>query len=193
MQLYPWLAYSEYTSGGFCTPCVLFATLKQRGAEPGMLVQRPLVSFSKALEVLSKHANRDFYKAAVVRAHAFMQVMSNNMPDIRCRMNQALMNRIATNRRKLASIIDTIVFCGRQNVALCGHHDSATDLERDTSENHGNFWALLKFRVDAGDTILKEHLETAAKNALYTSPIIQNQIICNHIQQKILEKVKNAK
>ena len=113
-------------------------------------------------------------------------------------MNQAMADRVASNRQKLASIIKTTAFCRHQNVALCGHHDNATDLEKDTFENHGNFWALLKFRVDAGDTVLREHLATASRNAtyMYTSSTIQNQlidIICNQIQCKLLDKVKTAK
>ena len=74
--------------------------------------------------------------------------------------------------------------------------DNATELEADTSLNHGNFWALLKFRIDAGDTILQEHLTTSSKNSTYTSSIIQNQpidIISNQIQRKLLEKVITAK
>lgn len=37
--------------------------------------------------------------------------------------------------------------------------------------------ALLDFRADAGDTVLKKHLSGAASNATYTSPMIQNEII----------------
>lgn len=44
-------------------------------------------------------------------------------------------------------------------------------------ENHGNFRALLDFRVDAGDSLLSEHLTTVSMNSTYTSLIIQNQII----------------
>ena len=174
MQLHPWLAYSEQKNGGFCTPCVLFATSGHHGSELGILVQRPLVSFSKALEVLSKHAMKDYHKVAVVRAEEFLQVMRNEQPDIRSRMNQATAERIARNRQKLASIVKTIVFCGRQNVALRGHRDNATDLETNTFQNYGNFLALLQFRVDAGDTILREHLAIGSRNATYTSATIQN-------------------
>ena len=67
-------------------------------------------------------------------------------------------DQIASNRQILASIIKTILFCGRQNIALRRHRDSAIALERDTFENYGNFWALLQFRIDAGDKILQEHL-----------------------------------
>ena len=43
--------------------------------------------------------------------------------------------------------------------------------------SHGNFVALLNFRIEAGDTVLQEHLSTTAQNATYTSNTIQNQII----------------
>ena len=71
----------------------------------------------------------------------------------------------------------TIVLCGRQNIALRGHRDSALDVERDVgdAQNHGNFLALLNFRIDAGDSVLENHLITAGRNATYTSNTIQNQ------------------
>ena len=73
-----------------------------------------------------------------------------------------------------------------------------TDIEKDASrtKNHGNFHALLKFRVDAGDTILGEHLSTAARNATYTSSVIQNEIIAvlaDHIRDQIIAKVRAAR
>ena len=91
-----------------------------------------------------------------------------------------------------------MVFCGCQNIALRGHSDNATDLERDVLdvENHGNFRALLDFRVDAGDTTLGEHLCTAPRNATYTSSVIQNQVIdvvANQVRQQIITKVRAAK
>jgi len=88
--------------------------------------------------------------------------------------------------------------CGRQNIPLSGQCDNATDIEKVTchSENHGNFIALLKFRVDAGDFILHEHLTTAPKNATYTSFVIQNEVIeilGDQIQQKIITRVKQVR
>ena len=79
-----------------------------------------------------------------------------------------------------------------------GHRDSALDIERDVDDtlNHGNFTALLNFRIDAGDKILEEHLQTAAQNATYTSNTIQNQIIkvlSDQVRGCIIQKVKEAK
>ena len=66
----------------------------------------------------------------------------------------------------------------------------------DDSVNHGNFQALLWFQVDAGDQVLKEHLETASLNATYTSKEIQNQMIsvCGDIiRNRLLDKIHKAK
>ena len=78
---------------------------------------------------------------------------------------------------------------------LCGAHDNLTDIEADPTANHGNFWALLNFRVEAGDDILGDHLAHAPRNATCTSSVIQNQfinILANQIQQNIISKVKVA-
>ena len=92
----------------------------------------------------------------------------------------------------------TVIFCGQQNIALCGHRDSALDVERavEGTRNHGNFLALLKFRIDAGDTILENHLSAAAQNATYTSNTIQNQIITvlsDQVRQCIIRREVDSK
>ena len=86
------------------------------------------------------------------------------------------------------------MFCGRQNIALRGHRDNITDIERDLSDtkNHANFWALLNFRVDLGDTVLGEHLAKAGRNSTYTYSTIQNQMIdvlADQVRGKIIRKV----
>ncbi len=50
--------------------------------------------------------------------------------------------------------------------------------------------------MDAGDLVLKEHLETADGNAIYTTKEIQNQmiVVCGDIiRSKILQKVREAR
>ena len=66
----------------------------------------------------------------------------------------------------------------------------------DPLSNLGNFLALLKFRIEAGDQALGDHLKTAPANAMYTSKTIQNELvsICgNFIQERILESIRNAR
>lgn len=82
-------------------------------------------------------------------------------------------------------IIKTIVLLGQQNIPLRGHRDDGIiNLDvldiTDTSPvnyNDGNFKALLRFRVDAGDQQLEEHLKSAKSNATYISKTTCNSLI----------------
>ena len=67
LQRYPWLVYSRQENGGFCLPCVLFASSGYHGSDPGVLVSRPLTTFGKAVESLRKHADKNHHKTAVIR------------------------------------------------------------------------------------------------------------------------------
>jgi hypothetical protein len=195
---FPWLVYSKLENGGYCLPCVLFCTSGYHSSNPGVLVSRPLTSFNKALELLRKHADKSYHKDAILRSSNFQQVMSHQQQDIQSRLSQVRADQIASNRQKLISIFKTVVFCGRQNLALRGHRDNITDIERDHSniKNHGIFWGLLNFRIDAGDTILQDHFAKAARNATYTSSIIQNQMIdvlADQVRGKIISMVHASK
>lgn len=113
-------------------------------------------------------------------------------------MNKSLQKQILENRARLRPIIETILFCGKQNIPLRGHRDDGnTIMENETPlANEGNFRALLQYRVQSGDEKLKRHLETCNKNSTYISKTIQNQlieIIGKLILKEIIEEVKQAK
>ena len=125
----------------------------------------------------------------------FAKVMSGQQQSIRVQLNESARELVASNRRKLQSIVETIVFCGHQSMSLRGHRDSGLDVESSATASHGNFWALLEFLVAARDSVLRDQRAKAPRNAMYTSPDIQNQIIdvlSDHICQKILLKVRRA-
>ncbi len=198
LQRIPWLVYSKQENGGFCLPCVLFAQVGYHGCSPGVLVNRALTNFKKALETIRRHADKEYHKASMVKAGEFQKTMSGEQPNIQQRLSKNLADTISINCQKLSSIVKTIILCGRQNIALRGHRDNALDVERDvdSTTNHGNFLALLNFRIDAGDTVLENHLSSAARNATYTSNTIQNQIVTvlsDQVINHIVEKVRSAK
>ena len=128
LQSFPWLVYSKQEDGGFCLPCVLFASHSYHGCSPGVLVSRPLTVFKKALEKLRKHADKEHHKSTIVRAEEFKMSMAGQQPNIQQRLSKS--HRISNNRQKPESIMKTIVLCGRQNIALRGHRDSALNIER---------------------------------------------------------------
>lgn len=70
------------------------------------------------------------------------------------------------------------------------------DIEDDKMHNDGNFRQLLRFRVDAGDKDLENHLMTCAKNGMYTSWRIQNEILTTSnilILQHLVKSINAAK
>ena len=91
------------------------------GSNPSLLVCRPLAKFKKALETLHKHSNKEHHKVAIIRAEKFERSMSGKQHDIQQMLSKSPADRISTNHQKLSSIKKTIVFCGRHNIALCGH------------------------------------------------------------------------
>ncbi len=76
--------------------------------------------------------------------------------------------------------------------AFRGHRDANSHTG---CANKGNFKAILEFRA-LGDPVLHKHLTKGPRNAQYTSPETQNEIIsiCKSlILQKIAEDVKESK
>lgn len=69
--------------------------------------------------------------------------------------------------RNLSPIIKTI-FCGKNLLLLIGHRDNGqingTDESKEYNYSEWNFHQLRRFRIDAGDEMLKEHLKSSALN-----------------------------
>ena len=93
------------------------------------------------------------------------------------------------------------MLCGKQGLALRGHRDDCIDWVSQEQEEHvqlgnqGNFIELVRFRAET-DAVLHTHLQSAPRNALYTSKTIQNQlidIIGQCIRSDIVNEVKEAK
>ena len=120
----------------------------------------------------------------------FEKVMQDQIKPLPLIFEKSRQDRISINRQKLKPIIKTVAFCGRQNIPLCGHKDDNKYLGGDSA---GTFQELLDFRIDSGDEVLKEHLETASRNATYRSKTIQNETIdcCGDvITEQIVEEIR---
>lgn len=68
-------------------------------------------------------------------------------------------------------LLKCLELCGRQGIALRGHRD-------DSTSDKGKFRAMVDFRVESGDIVLKEFVEKhCAKNATYLSKTTQNDLL----------------
>ena len=114
--------------------------------------------------------------------------MTQQVAPVTEQLDTALAKQVAKNKAMLASVLKTILLCGRQNIALRSHRDDNTT-RSDHAVNPGNFQVLLDFRCDAGDSVLTEHFKHVGKNATYNSKTIQNDLIdcvAQWIQSKII-------
>ncbi|XP_039247869.2 zinc finger MYM-type protein 1-like [Styela clava] len=197
LEKFKWLAYSPDKDGAFCKSCLIFAPDVGGGSKLLKLVNEPMQNLKSALEDLSKHASRTYHITAQLHAENFCNTHTTG--NVVEQMNSARAQQADGNRRALASIINVVKFCGRQNIALRGHIDhgvlsNPTNFE--TEMNEGNFRALLRFRISSGDQDLLNYVQNAPLNALYTSPQIQNKIItlCGEmIRETLVKKINKSK
>eukprot|EP00795_Rhopilema_esculentum_P010381 gene10381-biopygen12964 len=148
------------------------------GQSMGKLVNKPLVNFSDLTGkngALTSHQETSFHKTCAIKYTEFLsRATPGSEKDVRSIMNIERQKEIERNRTALVPIIDTLLTCARQNIALRGHRDDgpvdSTGME--PKHNDGNFRALLRLRVRGGDTNLKDHLKSCKRNASLLAPLI---------------------
>ena len=119
LQNNSWLAYSPLKNGGYCVPCVLFATHK---ANLGQLVNSPLTNFARAATTLSEHAKQTTHlKSVAAMAEAELR-FRHSAPSVVQQLSSETTKILSQNKAKLTSFLKTVVFCAKQNIPLRGHH-----------------------------------------------------------------------
>lgn len=193
-----WLAYSEFHGGAFCKFCSLFSPTDGVGSGKQALGQLCKVKFENwkdAIERFSEHEKCLYHKQSIEIALSLGDISCGKKTSISAQLNRAAERKKLENRRNIAPIIETVLFCGRQCLALRGHRDSGRiDADQNPEENDGNFRALLRFRSN-NDAVLKNMLNSSSANAQYISPRIQNEIIeaCNNlILRKLVKEVNGS-
>ena len=117
------MIYSQKKNGGYCLPCVLFSRSIDCRKGKGTFVEMAFTNFKKTYDICDVHAERQYHKEAVVICDAFIERMSGRQESVVVQLRSELRDTIQKNRQKLHSIVETIVLCGRQNLALRGHRD----------------------------------------------------------------------
>ena len=97
-----------------------------------------------------------------------------------CRLNGQRRQQITDNRHFLKTIAEVVLLCGRQDLALRGHRQSQTHL------NKGNFAALVTL-VGNHDSVVQDRLQNGPKNATYTSPEVQKELL--HIMGTMIRNI----
>ena len=97
-----------------------------------------------------------FTKKTVPVYDNLMKIMKGKMLAIKYQV-KLKPDQVIFNQAVLKSIIETVIFCGRQALSLRAHRDDPqfynSSLLEFPSVNVGNFLELIRFQVAAGDEI----------------------------------------
>lgn len=127
--------------------------------------------------MFNKHQNNDYHKYSQLKVIEFLKIIENKQNNVFVQLHEKNEIDVKKNREALKSIIQTIELCGRQGLALRGGQDSGILSLTTPVANDGNFRSLLRYRIQSGDNLFKEHILNCNKNASYISADIQNDII----------------
>ena len=177
-EQFPYLRYSPTLDGVFCASCYVFSTAEN------VLVSRPLTDWSNAKKVVDGHKCSADHLTSMTKADHLVRICNKEEQSILEFGSTAYKNKVQKNRQALSAIIEAIILCGRQNIALRGK-----------TEERSNFKALINFRAKTDDD-LQAHIVKAPKHATYMSPEIQNEFISlcgQQISNSIVQRCNNAK
>jgi len=173
------------------------------GQQAGILVRCPLTRFEDLTSkdgVLLTHQNAVYHKNAIVALDNFQAAyVEHRELDIRSQLNEVRRCQVEENRAYLKPIMDTILTCTRQNIALREHRNETGSASADGVEpehNDGNFRALLRYRIRGGDKDLESQANSARANATYQSADIQNALISvagSLVKESVICRIKSAK
>ncbi|GBN79590.1 hypothetical protein AVEN_268641-1 [Araneus ventricosus] len=142
-----------------------------------------------------KHENCTYHKKSVLIAENIKSIVAKKSESVINQVNAQRRLDIEKNRKRLIPIIQTIRFCGRQQIAVRGHREGERIGLEEPEKNDGNFRSLLRYRANSGDNDLKDQLMNSGGKSMYTSYFIQNELINTFghlIQSQIVTNVRKS-
>jgi hypothetical protein len=191
-NLFPkWLEYSPAKDAAFCLPCFLFHKPSGNPGKNAFTVDG-FRSWKKVRNgtrcAFLSHVGKDFNSSHRV-AEQRMDDLMNQPQHIDKVLNKQCHTEIANNRLQLKVSIDVVRVLALQGIAFRGRDESST------SVNRGNFLEILDV-VASYDKKVAEVIAKAPKNATYTSPQIQKEILhvfSMKVMNAIREEIGDAK
>ena len=160
-----------------CFPLVLLV-------EPMMrLHEQAITNASGKQGLFEKHNNCHTHKQAMVAWYDYKK-NTQKRTTIADRLDSARSLQVQHNRHYVKTVAEVILLCAQQDIGLRGHRESQSSL------NRGNFLEILNL-VASHDATVQERLLHGPRNAVYTSPDIQNSLL-NVMANMVRKKICNA-
>ncbi|XP_022178456.1 uncharacterized protein LOC111039302 [Myzus persicae] len=124
MGQYSWLVFLDVAKGAFCKVCVLFGRNHdghggQERQELRPLVAIPFINSKKAKQIFDSHIEKAQGIVSV------MSVMTGETTDINITsISSENKEKAEENRKKLISVVETVILCGRQQIALISKNET---------------------------------------------------------------------
>ena len=152
-----WHVYSKELEGGSCKVCVLFDDCM---GVRGNFMKNAFQNISKS-EKIALHEQTEYHQKAMERATLFLNSYEN--PEQRVDHDKQNDTNYDRNIHILKRIIEAVLLCAQQGIALHGHRDHTNyvsneddDNDDSISRNRGNFLAILEAFVKMLNHMLKE-------------------------------------
>lgn len=180
-----WLIYSVKENSVFCFPCILFGQKSHTLSNS----KKGFQDWKHLHPVIPQHENSYEHKNNYVKWKILEKNMrSGNMLDDY--VLNSIKQETITWREVVKIIIDAILFCAKNNIALRGTNEIIGN------SNSGIFLSIIEL-VSQDNVTLKKHIETHKKGSVtYFSPLIQNEIINiigDKTRNEIINRIQKAK
>ena len=185
---HPWLEYSAERDAAFCYPCRVFKCGSSRSEVA--FTRTGFRNWKHAMGktgVISLHAKCATHKQALACWIEYT-INTQGHTTVAHRLDSARKQLIETNCHYIRTVAEVLLVCAKQDLALRGHREYAQ------LKNQGNFKEILTL-VANHDPVVREKLQDGPRNAIYTSPEIQNailEIMGNLVRDKICKAVQDA-
>lgn len=133
---YKWLAYSDIEKGGWCLPCVLFLSEEEK-KHLGAFVRTPFTNYNKSKEGLTGHEQKKYHQECIKRLADAQSSLASPANRIDANLNRALQKTVEENMHILPSIVEAVIYCAKQQIALRGHRDDKINFNEPAVNNEG--------------------------------------------------------
>ncbi|XP_021770498.1 zinc finger MYM-type protein 1-like [Chenopodium quinoa] len=190
---FPWLEYSPTMDAAYCFYCFLFAKKPLGRCGSDTFTVKGFKNWKKVNNgkdcAFLCHMGKDSNSAHNFSTKCYFN-LKNQSAHIEKVVEKVTAEEIVKNRLRLKTSIDAVKWLTFQACAFRGHD------ERSSSINQGNFLEMLKLLASYNKDVDSVILDNAPKNAKYTSPLIQKEILhvyARKVQNSIREEIGDAK
>ncbi|CAL8162116.1 unnamed protein product [Prunus armeniaca] len=192
-KLFPsWLEYSPVKDAAFCLPCYLFNKPSGHSGKNAFTLEG-FQSWKKVRDGKNcsflNHEGKDPNSPHKIAEISCLDLM-NQSQHIQKVVENYSSQQIADNRLRLKATIEAVRWLAFQGCSFRGHD------EKKNSINRGNFLQMLEILAAYNEKVAGVILDKAPKNASYTSPQIQKEILhvfSTKVKKAICEEIGESK